>query len=138
MKIVWGRKSIPPSLLWVCAEFSTEILLWWNISPSHLVADTATHILLNTFEFDSPKVANRVNRSREAIVHLLWKYWSHVLVEKVSHCADDHTEHLRIIWQNIYEHTNDHDISMMTLPIVMCLLAEQAYKFYSSNKLSWK
>jgi hypothetical protein len=138
MNIVWSKKSLPPSLLWVWVEVSTELWMWWEITPTHLITDTATHILLNTFEFDSPKVSQWVNRSRETIVHLLWKYWSHHLVEKLSHDAHHHKKHLHVFWHHIHEHVHYHDVSMVTFPILMCLLAEQIYKFYSSNERSWK
>ena len=31
------------------------------------------------------------------------------------------------------EHVNSHDVSMVTLPILICLLAEQVYKSFANT-----
>lgn len=128
----------------VWAEQLVSYLQWNSIDVTHIALDTVTHWLLNTLhihfhgleKYCWKKWSRIVEASIDALVHMIWKYWIHHLIHYIEHqnrsiekVATFGMQHMK----NIHDQ-NTCSVSMITLPIFACLIAEQVYKNFIDKK----
>jgi hypothetical protein len=137
------------SLIWVWAEQTTWYMLWSSIDATHIVLDSWTHLLLNTLHihvhWSEKYIGKRWSRLLEAsidtLIHLLGKYGAHQFIHHLEH-HHNQIEKVAIFGMNrlqeLHDHSNTCSVSMLTLPVFVCLIAEQVYKNFFDTKFHAK
>ena len=137
------------SLIWVWAEQATWFIVWQTIDLTHITLDTVTHLLLNTLHIHAHWLEKHIGKrwsrlleaSTDALVHLLGKYSAHHLIYHIEH-QYKHIEKVGVFGMNrlqeLHDHSNTCSVSMLTLPVFVCLISEQVYKNFFDTKFHAK